>query len=64
MLFISPSWGEAQEHRFTNPQVRVQITAEFLNVLTTGYPIINGNGAIPTDLLSKILISKSPGIGK
>jgi hypothetical protein len=38
MLFLSPSWGEAQEHRFTNPQVRVQITAETLNVSTTGYP--------------------------
>jgi len=38
MLFLSPSWGEAQEHRFTNPQVLVQITAETLNVSTTGYP--------------------------
>ena len=38
ILFLPSSWAEAQEHHFTNPQVRVQVTSETLNVSTTGYP--------------------------
>jgi hypothetical protein len=38
ILFLQSSWAEAQEHHFTNPQVRVQVTSETLDVSTTGYP--------------------------
>ena len=38
ILLATISSVEAQQHHFTNPQVRVQITEETLNVSTTGYP--------------------------
>ena len=38
ILFLPSLWVEAQEHHFTNPQVRVQVTKETLNISTTGYP--------------------------
>jgi hypothetical protein len=37
-LLAIASSSEAQQHHFTNPQVRVQVTVETLNVSTTGYP--------------------------
>lgn len=38
VLLLTASWVEAQEHHFTNSEVRVQVTEETLNVSTTGYP--------------------------
>ncbi|MBC8283374.1 MAG: YHYH protein [Nitrospinae bacterium] len=38
ILFLGIDNVEAQQHHFTNPQVRVQVTQETLNVSTTGYP--------------------------
>jgi len=38
ILLATVSTVEAQQHHFTNPQVRVQLTQETLNVSTTGYP--------------------------
>ena len=37
ILFLPSLWVEAQEHHFTNPQVRVKVTTETLNISTTGY---------------------------
>ena len=40
-LGIFLSWTpsvEAQEHHFTNPEVRVQVTEDYLEVFTNGYP--------------------------
>ncbi|MFT4579357.1 MAG: hypothetical protein ACI9UO_002193 [Nitrospinales bacterium] len=41
ILFSPFSWVEAQEHH-TNPQVRVQVTSEILNVSNTGLPRPSG----------------------
>jgi hypothetical protein len=38
ILFLWVSLLQAQEHHFTNPKVRVQVTQDTLNVFTTGYP--------------------------
>ena len=38
ILLVWTSWAEAQDHHFTNPKVRVQITPDTLNIFTTGYP--------------------------
>ncbi len=38
ILLSWSSWAEAQAHHFTNPDVRVQITEDYLEVSTTGYP--------------------------
>ena len=38
VFLLWTSWVEAQDHHFTNPEVRVQITEDYLNVSTTGYP--------------------------
>ena len=38
VFLLCTSWVEAQDQHFTNPEVRVQITEDALNVSTTGYP--------------------------
>ena len=38
IFLLWASWVEAQDHHFTNPAVRVQVTEDYLNVSTTGYP--------------------------
>lgn len=38
ILLSCSSWVEAQGHHFTNPEVSVQITEDYLEVNTTGYP--------------------------
>lgn len=38
ILILTVSPVEAQQHQFTNPQVRVMVTQDTLHVSTTGYP--------------------------